>query len=389
MLLPYKVKTPVRIFPWITYGTILGNILIYSVTTTPPFYFFLRDDIVQSYGFLPESDWLVRGFTALFLHGDLFHLIGNMFILWLFGPSVEERFGAWRYLLLYFLAGFTGHLFYAITSPAEPLPLIGASGAIMGILAAYYYIYSWSTVCIFYFFYFYFGTFEVKAAWVIGIYFILDAVKGFMLTGNEGGGVAHFAHLGGFILGGLFCGVTRIHRDDPDVSEAKALHHDLKYLEALPLDSLVSLANQQPEDLEVFNAICLVAGRSGRPDVLEVAISKNPAHFVQNAPEAVSACLLNFGANARVLQPSHYLRLAALLESRQLMQEATQILQLLVHVYPAVPEIESALFRLGKYYLNHWNNPEAAITYLTRLLEDYPGGGMEPFARELLHQAKY
>lgn len=388
MLLPYRVKNPVRIFPWITYGLILGNILIYFTTTEPPLYFFIRNSVVEHFGFLPGGEWHPRGITALFLHGDLFHLIGNMFMLWLFGPSVEERLGAGRYLLLYLLAGFSGHLLYAITSIGEPLPLIGASGAIMGVLAAYYYIYSWCTVCIFYFFYFYFGTFEIKAAWVIGVYFVLDAVKGFLLTGSGSGGVAHFAHLGGFILGGLFCASARVRRDDPEVSEAKALHHDLKYLEALPLNALVPLSKQQPDDVDVFRALCLVAGRSGITDVIEEALSQNTAHFVQNVPQTVSACLLDFHANPTILQPSHYLRLSALLESGFQMKQATRILQLLVYAYPDAPEVESALFRLGKHYLSYWNNPEAAITYLSRLLKDYPGGGMEPFARELLEQAK-
>lgn len=192
LIIPYRVKNPWKRFPIATVSLIGLNILIYLFTTE--FFLTIRDDVLRHYAFqLGESSFFTI-FSAMFLHGDLMHLAGNMLFFWVFGPAVEDRLGIPRFLLVFFATGIMGSLLQAgvdVAMYGQTLPGIGASGCVMGILGAYWFLFSWSTVCVFYligfFFRFWYGVWEVQALWVIGLYVLLDLAQGIFLGSAANG----------------------------------------------------------------------------------------------------------------------------------------------------------------------------------------------------------
>ena len=155
------------------------NTLVFALTSHA--FLFIRMDVVDAYALRWGASPFYTLFTALFLHGSITHLLGNMLFLWVFGPAVEDRLRVPGYLGLYLLAGLTGHAAQAGLGAVEGIfvPNIGASGCIMGVLGAYWYLFSWSKVCVAYFFWIffriYYGVLEIAAVWVIGAYFALAA----------------------------------------------------------------------------------------------------------------------------------------------------------------------------------------------------------------------
>ncbi len=135
--------------------------------------------------------------SAMFMHGGLLHLGGNMLYLWIFGDNVEDRMGHLKYLIFYLLCGFLASATHIFFGPNSVIPSLGASGAIAGVLGAYLIlfprqgvrVYQWGMVT------------EVPAIIVIGLWGLLQFISGFGSLGRQGGGVAYMAHVGGFVAG--------------------------------------------------------------------------------------------------------------------------------------------------------------------------------------------
>lgn len=160
------------------------------------------DLLVFRYGFRPGSPSLVSLFSSLFLHGGWMHLAGNMLFLWIFGDNVEQRLGRVRYLFGYLLAGVVATLFFALFVPGSQIPLVGASGAISGVLGCYFLWFPRNQVKTFVFLFpFLMNTFYLPARLVLGFYLVLDNLIPFLINGGRGAGVAHGAHIGGFLFG--------------------------------------------------------------------------------------------------------------------------------------------------------------------------------------------
>ena len=142
-------------------------------------------------------------FTSMFLHGDLMHLAGNMLYLWIFGDNVEDRLGHGRFLVFYILSGIAATLFFVWTSPGLQVPLVGASGAIAGVLGAYLISFPKARIATLIFFGFFIRVTFIPAIVVLGFWFLLQILSGMPTVGAEGqtGGVAFMAHAGGFVAG--------------------------------------------------------------------------------------------------------------------------------------------------------------------------------------------
>lgn len=140
-------------------------------------------------------------FTSMFLHASIFHLVGNMLFLWVFGDNVEDRLGHLRFLAFYLLCGIFAALSQVAISPDVRIPAIGASGAIAGILAGYVVLFPHAQVRTLLFIGIFFTITRISALFLIGFWIVLQFVFGFVSLGDEGGGVAYFAHIGGFIAG--------------------------------------------------------------------------------------------------------------------------------------------------------------------------------------------
>lgn len=161
------------------------------------------DVFVFEHGFRPAAASLKDLLFSMFLHGGFMHLFGNMLFLWIYGDNVEYRLGRARYLLYYLLTGAAATLFYSLFARGSKLPLVGASGAISGVLGFYFLWFPRNTVRLFVFLFpFFMNVVQVPARLVLGIYLVLDNLLPFVLSRGSGtGGVAHGAHIGGFLAG--------------------------------------------------------------------------------------------------------------------------------------------------------------------------------------------
>ena len=144
--------------------------------------------------------------TSMFLHGGWMHLIGNMLYLWIFGNNVEDVMGHARFVVFYISCGVLAALSHAITDPSSTVPMVGASGAISAVLGAYILIFPRAHVLVFIPG---IGMTNVAAGIVLGMWFIMQLLSGGMSVGNTGGGVAFFAHIGGFIAGMVLIGLFK------------------------------------------------------------------------------------------------------------------------------------------------------------------------------------
>jgi membrane associated rhomboid family serine protease len=147
--------------------------------------------------------------TSMFLHGGWMHLIGNMWFLWIFGNNVEDAMGHLRFVVFYLLCGIAAAGLQAAFDPRSLIPMVGASGAIGGVMGAYVLMYPRVHVHLFVLLGFYANTIAVPAYFMLGYWFLLQVVSGTVSVGAEGGGVAFWAHVGGFAAGALLSFVFR------------------------------------------------------------------------------------------------------------------------------------------------------------------------------------
>ena len=142
----------------------------------------------------------VTVFTSMFLHGGFMHLAGNMLYLWIFGNNVEDAMGHGRFIVFYLLCGVAAVFGQVLQNPDSQIPMIGASGAISGVLGAYLILYPRARVLVLIPLGFFMHLVRLPALWVLGIWFAMQLISS-ALTSSEGGGVAWFAHIGGFLAG--------------------------------------------------------------------------------------------------------------------------------------------------------------------------------------------
>jgi membrane associated rhomboid family serine protease len=139
--------------------------------------------------------------TSMFLHGSWFHIIGNMWFLWVFGDNVEDAMGPVRFVVFYVLCGLAAVAAQVLLTPTSPVPMVGASGAIGGVMGAYALLYPRAPVHLLVFLGFYVDRIAVPAFLMLGYWFVLQLLGGIPSLGGNGGGVAFFAHVGGFLAG--------------------------------------------------------------------------------------------------------------------------------------------------------------------------------------------
>ncbi|MCE2721393.1 MAG: rhomboid family intramembrane serine protease [Dolichospermum sp.] len=213
-MFPLYDENPTRITPYFTYGLIGMNVLVFlhevSLSNTQLEQFF------QLYAVVPQQlttnwsgEWTTL-FTSQFLHGGWWHLISNMIYLWVFGNNIEDRLGHLKYLFFYLTCGALAALCQWFIGINSIIPSLGASGAISGVLGAYLIWFPSARITTLIFLGFFITTINVPALVIIGIFFIQNLISGFaslQTAANmsvETGGVAYWAHLGGFIVGMIF-----------------------------------------------------------------------------------------------------------------------------------------------------------------------------------------
>mgnify|MGYP003320736031 FL=1 len=202
MFFPYKDDNPRVLVPYVTYGILGLNILVFLgqilVSFSDPD---LGIAVVVTCGFVPAEFNVITIITSMFIHGGLAHIVGNMWFLWLFGDNVESVLGHLKYFMFYMVCGIGAALGQFLISPSSQVPMIGASGAIAGVLGAYMIQFPKARVHILVIFIF-ITTIAVPAQIVLGLWFLMQLSGGLGTLGvDTTGGVAWFAHVGGFISG--------------------------------------------------------------------------------------------------------------------------------------------------------------------------------------------
>lgn len=210
-MIPLRDNIPSHRTPVVTVGLIAANILVYvNQLMLPPQ---AAVQFVYLYGLIPleisGGDLLVPHpvplyatvFTSMFVHGGLFHLGGNMLYLWIFGDNVEDRIGRRKFLVFYLLSGLAAAATQIWTDPASKIPMVGASGAISGVLGAYLFLFPHARVLTLIPLGFFYRLVEVPALIVLGFWIIVQVLNGVGTLGVQVGGVAWFAHIGGFVAG--------------------------------------------------------------------------------------------------------------------------------------------------------------------------------------------
>jgi len=214
-MFPIHDENPVRIVPYVTYSLMACCILafVWQIAQAPE----LQNAIVYALGVIPavlfggleldaELAWVpptMTVITSMFLHGGWMHLISNMLYLWVFGNNVEAAMGHVKFLLFYVLCGAAAVLAQALPDTGSQIPMIGASGAISGVLGAYMLLYPMARVTVFIPIVIMLYRMRIPALFVLGVWFLMQLFSSFT-SSSEGGGVAFGAHIGGFIAGMVF-----------------------------------------------------------------------------------------------------------------------------------------------------------------------------------------
>jgi membrane associated rhomboid family serine protease len=200
------------------------------------------DIFVFSWGYRPAEPSVLALFVSMFLHGGFAHLFGNMLFLWIYGDNVEHRLGSARYVFWYLVTGAAATLFHAVFDSDSRLPLVGASGAISGVLGFYFLWFPRNHVRVWVLLFpFFMNVVLLPARLVLGFYLILDNILPFLLTrGSQGAGVAYGAHIGGF-LAGL---AVAWFKDRKQVTERPSEYHEVPRGSSSPREALQEALRQ-------------------------------------------------------------------------------------------------------------------------------------------------
>jgi len=201
-MIPIRDVIPSRTIPVVTITVIALNaiVFLYEVSLGPSV-----EEFVLYWGLVPAAFSWLTVVTSMFLHGGFLHFAGNMLYLWIFGDNVEDRMGHGRFIVFYLLCGVAAALTQAVTDPESVVPMVGASGAIAGVMGAYFVLYPHSRILTLVPIFFFIQLIEVPALFFLGLWFVMQFLSGVgsiaSSTNEPGGGIAFWAHIAGFAVG--------------------------------------------------------------------------------------------------------------------------------------------------------------------------------------------
>ncbi|SHF02958.1 Membrane associated serine protease, rhomboid family [Litoreibacter ascidiaceicola] len=241
-MFPIRDHNPSERTPYVTYALIALNVVIFA-----SYWPLFNDEPVlgaffQTWGMQPfevssgaKTHTLL---TSMFLHGGLMHLAGNMLFLWIFGDNLEDQMGHVGFALFYLTAGIGADVGQLLADPSSQVPVVGASGAIAGVMGGYLLLFPRARVDIILIFVIFFKIFPVPAWVMLGVWFALQLFNGVVNLGGNGVGVAYWAHAGGFLIGLLLCLPLWLKRGGAaywQATEGHPPHPEAKYKSTLPL----------------------------------------------------------------------------------------------------------------------------------------------------------
>jgi membrane associated rhomboid family serine protease len=188
--------------PMVTIALITANLLIFLFEASLPPY--ARNSLIEHYGLVPDHFRFSSVLTSMFLHGGWLHVLGNMWFLWIFGDNIEDLLGHAKFLLFYLLCGMVAALGQVIANPFSTVPMVGASGAIAGVMGAYLVKFPRARILTLVFVFIFITTVEIPAPIMLAYWFVIQLFSGIgsiARTHVSGGGTAFFAHIAGFVAG--------------------------------------------------------------------------------------------------------------------------------------------------------------------------------------------
>jgi len=205
-MIPIRDQIPTRRVPFVNYLLILANIgvFLFQVLAGPYEEALVYEFALIPYNFVSSLSIANIGdiFTSMFMHAGLAHIGGNMLYLWIFGDNIEDSMGHGKYILFYLVGGIVASITHILTNPGSQIPTVGASGAIAAVLGAYLVLYPQSRVLTIIPLGFFIRMTTIPAGIVLGMWFVLQLFSGVLsIGGPDVGGVAFWAHIGGFVAG--------------------------------------------------------------------------------------------------------------------------------------------------------------------------------------------
>jgi membrane associated rhomboid family serine protease len=203
-MIPLRDSQPSHSTPVVTIALIALNFaaFFYELSLDP----FSRNYLVASYGVVPDRLQLTSLITSMFMHGGWMHIIGNMWFLWIFGDNIEDSVGHGKFLMFYLACGVVAALAHVLLNPYSRIPTVGASGAIAGVMGGYLVRFPRARITTLVPVFIFLTTFELPAVWVLLYWFVIQFFSGVgsvAFSQQSAGGVAWFAHVGGFLAGVL------------------------------------------------------------------------------------------------------------------------------------------------------------------------------------------
>ena len=203
-MIPLRDVIPSRTTPYVTISLVVINALVFLYELG------LGDQVNEfmfAFGLVPAFFTWPAVLTSMFLHGGFLHVAGNMLYLWIFGDNVEDQMGHGRFLAFYLLCGVAAALAQTLTVPDSTVPMVGASGAIAGVMGAYFILYPHSRIVTLVTLLFFWQIMEIPAIAFLGIWFVMQLLSGVGSIASTGhgpaGGIAFWAHVAGFAAGAI------------------------------------------------------------------------------------------------------------------------------------------------------------------------------------------
>lgn len=401
---PLRSDHQMRAIPYVTYSIIALNVLIHLINASGLFtdygILLIREAVAATWGFTVGTPQPITMLTHAFLHGDFFHLFGNMLLLYIVGKVLEDGIGYLQFTLFYFTSLVVSLMLFGLIikvfAPGQAdMPLIGASGAISGVmgLAAFrYYRLKIQTVPLFTLccfpipipvklwlpFWFYAGFFAFREVW--------DGIAE-IVTGEQSN-VAHWAHIGGLLIGAVIAiPLQSTHEGERDYALQDAAKASAGTVDTLPLKELQKLLKEKPDDPELQEAMGAVLVTAND---LEPAF----AYYTRAVSGYIAARIPNRAAMTYMklcetfpgtLMPvKEHMAIASALESLHLCREAVQTFDMIIEHYADTEHAQAALLRVAHIYQTKLNEPDLARQALHTLLAQYPGTQWDTLAKARL-----
>jgi membrane associated rhomboid family serine protease len=334
-----------------------------------------NSSISVQYGFVPSEQRPISYITANFLHGGWLHLIGNMWFLWLAGFVLEDAWGRVVYALFYFVAGAAALQFYAWTNPSSVMPAIGASGAVAALMGAFLVRFPKLKIEMMWLFRFRSYRFKAAAYWLLPLWLLMEIFYGSVF--GTASGVAHWAHVGGFVCGGLVAWGLRLTHLEHKVSRAieeksawtsdPAIEQASELIEKGQLDDALAVLNSyiasHPGSVDAGTLIQQTYWRKGEvPAFHEATLKLCELHLKARDSQLAWECCQEFRSTGGEKIPAAlWFDLCRAAENLKNLEFALQEYQALAAAYPSERQSVMAYIAAGRLWLTQFQNPQQAL----------------------------